>query len=46
MVIDQMWYRVSYVRSPERSGVFGKLLEASAHARIPEMERSAVSGKQ
>ena len=34
--------RVSYVRSSARSGVFGKLLGGSAHARIAEMECSEV----
>ena len=33
---------LSYVRSSDRSGVFGELFEASAHARIAEMEPSGV----
>ena len=33
---------VSYARSSARSGVFGELFEASAHARIAEMEHSGV----
>ena len=35
-------YEVSYVRSSDRSGVFGELFEASAHARIAEMEHSGI----
>ena len=39
------WW-VSYVMSSDQSGVFGKLLGASAHVRISEMEHSGVQPRR